>query len=228
MQDLVPALPFSRNPAAYFCSSQRTAISPFVIGTQPLGGNLPVCGSGWVGNHDGLQMKAPIRNKYDGIHLLLQHRRCAPQHLPCTPILHLQAGHNYAMRIYGGILKLLLRRGLGSTWGEGPALRHREAGKERGQLLPHGLERGCKLDGACQCKLLLGLKVQPEADGMLVTSSTGNLSTCLQSRLGCAKCYLQIWRCIVGWQSQEDSNPGEAHLMVSTRWCMSIWMSTKT
>ncbi len=105
---------------------------------------------------------------------------------------------------------------------------NREAGKERGQLLPHGLERGCKLDGACQCKLLLGLKVQPEADGMLVTSSTGNLSTCLQSRLGCAKCYLQIWRCIVGWQSQEDSNPGEAHLMVSTRWCMSIWMSTKT
>ena len=121
-------------------------------------------------------MKAPICHKYNGVNFLLQHRRCAPQHLPCTPVLPIQAGHVHARSTLAGVLEVRLRRGLSSTWREGPALRHREAGKETGQLLPHGLKRGCKLDGACQCKLLLGLKVQPEAELTLENPLSGTLS----------------------------------------------------
>ncbi len=44
----------------------------------------PVGGDGRVGDHDGLQVEAPVSYKHNRIRLLLQHWRRAPKHLPCT------------------------------------------------------------------------------------------------------------------------------------------------
>ena len=44
----------------------------------------PIRRDGGVGNHNGLKVKSAVRNKHDGIRLLLQHWRCATQHLPCA------------------------------------------------------------------------------------------------------------------------------------------------
>ena len=46
-------------------------------------GALPVSGDGGVGNHDGLQVEAPIRHKDNCIRALRHHRRRAAQDLPC-------------------------------------------------------------------------------------------------------------------------------------------------
>lgn len=45
----------------------------------------PIGRNGRVGDHDGLQVKAPIGHKHNGVRILLQHWGRAPKHLACNP-----------------------------------------------------------------------------------------------------------------------------------------------